>query len=165
MGRGRVELKRIQNRINRQVTFSKRRNGLLKKACELSILCDVEVALIIFSPTAKIHEFASHGVFIWVWILQRNATELTILLTLSSLFGGNVYDEGENFTPTRFKALWNWESTMGPTTMASAPASASAGATLELLLFVFGLSLSFCTKESSKANEKALAVWALFSNH
>eukprot|EP01018_Ginkgo_biloba_P003065 Gb_30604 [translate_table: standard] len=60
-GRGRVELKRIQNTINRQVTFSKRRNGLLKKAWELSILCDAEVALIIFSPTAKIHEFASHG--------------------------------------------------------------------------------------------------------
>ena len=34
MGRGRVELKRIENKINRQVTFAKRRNGLLKKAYE-----------------------------------------------------------------------------------------------------------------------------------
>ncbi|KAL0357748.1 UNVERIFIED_CONTAM: Agamous-like MADS-box protein [Sesamum calycinum] len=49
MGRGRVELKRIENKINRQVTFAKRRNGLLKKAYELSVLCDAEVALIIFS--------------------------------------------------------------------------------------------------------------------
>ncbi|CAI0380958.1 unnamed protein product [Linum tenue] len=32
MGRGRVQLKRIENKINRQVTFSKRRAGLLKKA-------------------------------------------------------------------------------------------------------------------------------------
>jgi len=38
MGRGRVELKRIETKINRQVTFSKRRNGLLKKAYELSVL-------------------------------------------------------------------------------------------------------------------------------
>ncbi|KAL0002605.1 hypothetical protein SO802_016386 [Lithocarpus litseifolius] len=43
MGRGRVELKRIENKINRQVTFSKRRNGLLKKAHELSVLCDAEM--------------------------------------------------------------------------------------------------------------------------
>uniref|UniRef100_A0A0E0M346 MADS-box domain-containing protein n=2 Tax=Oryza punctata TaxID=4537 RepID=A0A0E0M346_ORYPU len=43
MGRGRVELKRIENKINRQVTFAKRRNGLLKKAYELSVLCDAEL--------------------------------------------------------------------------------------------------------------------------
>ncbi|KAM7471218.1 hypothetical protein LguiA_009401 [Lonicera macranthoides] len=59
MGRGRVELKRIENKINRQVTFAKRRNGLLKKACELSVLCDAEVALIIFSNRGKLYEFCS----------------------------------------------------------------------------------------------------------
>ncbi|XP_065850403.1 agamous-like MADS-box protein MADS2 isoform X2 [Euphorbia lathyris] len=59
MGRGRVELKRIENKINRQVTFAKRRNGLLKKAYELSILCDAEVALIIFSSRGKLFEFCS----------------------------------------------------------------------------------------------------------
>ncbi|KVH91156.1 Transcription factor, MADS-box, partial [Cynara cardunculus var. scolymus] len=42
-----------------QVTFSKRRNGLLKKAFELSVLCDAEIALIIFSPRSKLYEFAS----------------------------------------------------------------------------------------------------------
>nr|UXR27458.1 MADS transcription factor AGL6-2 [Staphisagria picta] len=61
MGRGRVELKRIENKINRQVTFSKRRNGLLKKAYELSILCDAEVGLIVFSSRGKLYEFASAG--------------------------------------------------------------------------------------------------------
>ncbi|CAL9051708.1 agamous-like MADS-box protein MADS3 [Musa acuminata AAA Group] len=61
MGRGRVELKRIENKINRQVTFSKRRNGLLKKAYELSVLCDAEVALIIFSSRGKVYEFGSVG--------------------------------------------------------------------------------------------------------
>lgn len=59
MGRGKVELKRIENKINRQVTFAKRRNGLLKKAYELSILCDAEVALIIFSNRGKLYEFCS----------------------------------------------------------------------------------------------------------
>nr|XP_043626309.1 MADS-box protein 04g005320 [Erigeron canadensis] len=59
MGRGRVELKRIENKINRQVTFAKRRNGLLKKAYELSVLCDAEIALIIFSSCGKLHEFCS----------------------------------------------------------------------------------------------------------
>ncbi|RXH77839.1 hypothetical protein DVH24_039810 [Malus domestica] len=62
MGRGKVELKRIENPTSRQVTFSKRRNGLLKKAFELSILCDAEVALIIFSPSGKAYQFASHDI-------------------------------------------------------------------------------------------------------
>lgn len=61
MGRGRVEMKRIENKINRQVTFSKRRKGLLKKAYELSVLCDAEVALIIFSSRGKLYEFGSVG--------------------------------------------------------------------------------------------------------
>ncbi|XP_057972530.1 truncated transcription factor CAULIFLOWER D-like [Malania oleifera] len=60
MGRGKVELKRIENPTNRQVTFSKRRNGLLKKAFELSILCEAEVALLLFSPSGKSFHFASH---------------------------------------------------------------------------------------------------------
>nr|AGT21645.1 PFRIN [Physalis pubescens] len=59
MGRGKVELKRIDNKINRQVTFAKRRNGLLKKAYELSVLCDAEIALIIFSTRGKLYEFCS----------------------------------------------------------------------------------------------------------
>ncbi|KAJ8449568.1 hypothetical protein Cgig2_005590 [Carnegiea gigantea] len=60
MGRGKVVLKRIENPTSRQVTFFKRRNGLLKKAFELSILCDVEIATLIFSPSAKLYQFASH---------------------------------------------------------------------------------------------------------
>ena len=59
MGRGKVQLKRIENKINRQVTFAKRRNGLLKKAYELSVLCDAEVALIVFSNRGKLYEFCS----------------------------------------------------------------------------------------------------------
>lgn len=57
--RGKTQMKRIENDTSRQVTFSKRRNGLLKKAYELSVLCDAEVGLIIFSPRGKLYEFAS----------------------------------------------------------------------------------------------------------
>ncbi|KAL1553401.1 truncated transcription factor CAULIFLOWER A-like [Salvia divinorum] len=59
MGRGRVQLKRIENKINRQVTFSKRRSGLLKKANEISILCDADVGLIVFSTKGKLFEYAT----------------------------------------------------------------------------------------------------------
>lgn len=59
MGRGRVQLKRIENKINRQVTFSKRRSGLLKKAQEISVLCDAEVALIVFSTKGKLFEYST----------------------------------------------------------------------------------------------------------
>ncbi|KAJ0671439.1 putative transcription factor MADS-type1 family [Helianthus annuus] len=59
MVRGKNEMKRIENATSRQVTFYKRRNGLLKKACELSVLCDVEVALVIFSQKGEFFEFSS----------------------------------------------------------------------------------------------------------
>ncbi|XP_026429984.1 agamous-like MADS-box protein AGL14 [Papaver somniferum] len=59
MGRGKTEMGRIENATSRQVTFSKRRNGILKKAYELSVLCEAEIALIIFSPTGKLREFSS----------------------------------------------------------------------------------------------------------
>ncbi|VAH17678.1 unnamed protein product [Triticum turgidum subsp. durum] len=59
MVRGKTEMKRIENATSRQVTFSKRRNGLLKKAFELSVLCDVEVALAVFSPRGRLYEFSS----------------------------------------------------------------------------------------------------------
>jgi hypothetical protein len=54
-----MEMRRIENKISRQVTFAKRRNGLLKKAYELSLLCDAEVGLIIFSGRGRLFEFSS----------------------------------------------------------------------------------------------------------
>ncbi|CAM8936076.1 unnamed protein product [Rhodiola kirilowii] len=59
MGRGKVVIRRIDNSTSRQVTFSKRRNGLLKKAKELAILCDAEIGIVVFSSTGKLYEFAS----------------------------------------------------------------------------------------------------------
>ncbi|CAN1283407.1 Floral homeotic protein AGAMOUS [Linum perenne] len=62
IGRGKIEIKRIENTTNRQVTFCKRRNGLLKKAYELSVLCDAEVALIVFSSRGRLYEYANNSV-------------------------------------------------------------------------------------------------------
>ncbi|KAK3211103.1 hypothetical protein Dsin_015809 [Dipteronia sinensis] len=59
MGRGKIAIRRIDNSTSRQVTFSKRRKGLIKKAKELAILCDAEVGLVIFSSTGKLYEYAS----------------------------------------------------------------------------------------------------------
>ncbi|KAG5591732.1 hypothetical protein H5410_042246 [Solanum commersonii] len=59
MGRGKIEIKRIENSSNRQVTYSKRRNGILKKAKEISVLCDAHVSVIIFATSGKMHEFSS----------------------------------------------------------------------------------------------------------
>lgn len=59
MGRGKIEIKRIENSSNRQVTYSKRRNGIMKKAKEITVLCDAKVSLIIFGTSGKMHEYIS----------------------------------------------------------------------------------------------------------
>jgi hypothetical protein len=59
MGRVKLEIKKIENTTNRQVTYSKRRNGLMKKAYELSVLCDIDVALIMFSPSGKLTQYCN----------------------------------------------------------------------------------------------------------
>ncbi|XP_010555411.1 PREDICTED: MADS-box protein SVP-like [Tarenaya hassleriana] len=59
MSREKIQIKKIDNATARQVTFSKRRRGLFKKAEELSVLCDADVALIIFSSTSKLFEYSS----------------------------------------------------------------------------------------------------------
>lgn len=59
MAREKIKIRKIDNITARQVTFSKRRRGLFKKAEELSVLCDAEVALIIFSATGKLFEYSS----------------------------------------------------------------------------------------------------------
>ncbi|KMT09268.1 hypothetical protein BVRB_6g133680 [Beta vulgaris subsp. vulgaris] len=59
MAREKIQIKKIDNTTARQVTFSKRRRGLFKKAEELSVLCDADVALVIFSATGKLFEYSS----------------------------------------------------------------------------------------------------------
>ena len=53
MGRVKLKIKRLENISGRQVTYSKRKAGILKKAKELSILCDIDIVLLMFSPSGK----------------------------------------------------------------------------------------------------------------
>ncbi|MFQ6639697.1 hypothetical protein Gotur_015396 [Gossypium turneri] len=76
MGRGKIVIRRIDNSTSRQVTFSKRRNGLLKKAKELAILCDAEVGVMIFSSTGKLYDFASTRV-------ERAAPRWSVLFVIN----------------------------------------------------------------------------------
>ncbi|XP_041841918.1 myocyte-specific enhancer factor 2A-like isoform X2 [Melanotaenia boesemani] len=59
MGRKKIQITRIVDERNRQVTFMKRKFGLMKKAYELSVLCDCEIALIIFNGSNKLFQYAS----------------------------------------------------------------------------------------------------------
>ncbi|KAK4488749.1 hypothetical protein RD792_004532 [Penstemon davidsonii] len=78
MGRRKLEIKRIEDKSARQVTFSKRRNGLLKKAKELSVLCDVEVGAIIFSNRGKLYNYCS---------TNRHSLHLSFSVNLALSFG------------------------------------------------------------------------------
>ncbi|XP_018110770.1 myocyte-specific enhancer factor 2A homolog isoform X2 [Xenopus laevis] len=59
MGRRKIQITRIMDDRNKQVTFTKRKFGLMKKAYELSVLCDCEIALIIFNGSNKLFQYAS----------------------------------------------------------------------------------------------------------
>ena len=60
MGRKKISIQRISDERNRQVTFTKRKFGLMKKAYELSVLCDCEIAVIIFNSHGKMFQYASN---------------------------------------------------------------------------------------------------------
>ncbi|KAK3432806.1 hypothetical protein EUGRSUZ_D00313 [Eucalyptus grandis] len=62
MGRRKIEIQMVTDSCTRQVTFSKRRTGLFKKANELAILCAVQIAIIVFSPGGKPFSFGHPNV-------------------------------------------------------------------------------------------------------
>ncbi|KAE8734323.1 putative beta-D-xylosidase 5-like [Hibiscus syriacus] len=62
MGRRKIEMKMVMDSSSRQVTFSKRRTGLFKKANELATLCGAQVAIVVFSPGGKPYSFGHPNV-------------------------------------------------------------------------------------------------------
>jgi len=62
MGRKKIKIARINDERSRHATFAKRKNGLVKKAIELSILCDCEIALVIFNSQGKLTQYASGNI-------------------------------------------------------------------------------------------------------
>lgn len=59
MGRKKIQIQPIKEERNRQVTFLKRKHGLMKKAYELSVLCNCEVALVIMTSNNKVIQYSS----------------------------------------------------------------------------------------------------------
>ncbi|XP_050210088.1 agamous-like MADS-box protein AGL61 [Mercurialis annua] len=57
LGRQKIAIEKISRKTHLQVTFSKRRAGLFKKASELCTLCGVEIAILVFSPANKVFSF------------------------------------------------------------------------------------------------------------
>ncbi|XP_022156144.1 agamous-like MADS-box protein AGL62 [Momordica charantia] len=62
LGRQKIEIKKLEKKSSKQVTFSKRRTGLFKKAAELSVLCGVDIAIVVFSPNGKVFSFGHPNV-------------------------------------------------------------------------------------------------------
>ncbi|XP_059067968.1 MADS-box protein JOINTLESS-like [Cryptomeria japonica] len=79
MGKERIELKKIEKTAARHVTFSKRRKGLIKKAKELSIMCDADVGLIVFSATGRLFEYSSSSMKM---ILKKYSESFTGILNI-----------------------------------------------------------------------------------
>lgn len=72
MGRRKIEMKMVTDKNSRQVTFSKRRNGLFKKANELATLCAAQVAIIVFSPGGKPFSYGHPSVdAVTQWFLNQ----------------------------------------------------------------------------------------------
>ena len=87
MAREKIQIRKIDNATARQVTFSKRRRGLFKKAEELSVLCDADVALIIFSSTGKLFEYSSsRSFFLSLYNLVSYLSSDAMLYCLSLFF-------------------------------------------------------------------------------
>ncbi|AES90556.1 MADS-box transcription factor family protein [Medicago truncatula] len=107
MGRGKIVIRRIENLTSRQVTFSKRRKGLMKKAKELSILCDAQVGLILFSSTHKLYDYASSRVH-KDFLMHHNRTRPCFMQSVIERYNKLVEDHHQAMDPTlELKVLQN----------------------------------------------------------
>ncbi|KAI9306436.1 hypothetical protein BJ944DRAFT_49477 [Cunninghamella echinulata] len=62
MGRRKIKIQPIKDERNKQVTFLKRKNGLIKKAYELSVLCECDIALIMINPNNKLVQYSNKNI-------------------------------------------------------------------------------------------------------
>ncbi|KAH7520647.1 hypothetical protein FEM48_Zijuj08G0167300 [Ziziphus jujuba var. spinosa] len=99
MGRVKLQIKRIENNTNRQVTYSKRRNGLIKKAYELSILCDIDIALIMFSPSGRLSHFSGRKS-----VIRNKEFLLSTLSTLKSESETIAFHQNQMASPAETNA-------------------------------------------------------------
>ena len=105
MGRRKIEIVRIENERHRQVTFTKRKGGLIKKATELAILCDAEVAVVIFGANQKLTMYSSGNVDeIMTKYSQHKADPHNEIITTEDYFRDRArkgFGQGALATPAR----------------------------------------------------------------
>nr|ADC79701.1 PISTILLATA-like protein [Pachysandra terminalis] len=101
MGRGKIDIKRIENPTNRQVTFSKRKNGILKKAKEITVLCDAKVALLIISSSGKIIDYCS-----------PNTNLIDMLAQFQSSSGKRLWDAKHEYLNSEIERIRKENDTM-----------------------------------------------------
>ncbi|KAG2313191.1 hypothetical protein Bca4012_027756 [Brassica carinata] len=99
-GRQKIEIKEIQEENRRQVTFSKRRSGLFKKAAELSVLCGAQIGIITFSRCDRVYAFGNVDTLIDKYL--RKAP-----VTLRSQYGGD--DEATGGRDENGRMWWERE--------------------------------------------------------
>eukprot|EP00178_Gracilaria_changii_P000814 TRINITY_DN1103_c1_g1_i1.p1 TRINITY_DN1103_c1_g1~~TRINITY_DN1103_c1_g1_i1.p1 ORF type:complete len:647 (-),score=98.77 TRINITY_DN1103_c1_g1_i1:7865-9805(-) len=120
MGRKKIRIERIADLRNRQVTFTKRRNGLLKKAMELSVLCDAQIAVIIFNHIngqERLYEYCSH--------------DLASTISRIASFDGDVESRDNHTYNSNVNAYRNAPSSAPPSRQAVAQAAARAAVVVE----------------------------------
>lgn len=108
MGRKKIAISRINDERNRQVTFTKRKFGLMKKAYELSVLCDCEIALIIFTSNNKLYQYASSDMDkVLLKYTEYNDTvvsqtnkDILDVLNKKDVKGDGMDDDGDDYTLT-----------------------------------------------------------------
>ncbi|KAL2125052.1 hypothetical protein VTJ04DRAFT_1417 [Mycothermus thermophilus] len=108
MGRRKIDIKKIKDERNRSVTFLKRKGGLFKKAYELSVLCDVDVAVVIFGNNKKLHQFSSRDMreMLHRWTLHGEPNEYRTPADFNANAADDDDDEDdENATPPRAEGM------------------------------------------------------------
>ena len=94
MGKRKIEMRRIEKESARQVCFSKRRQGLFKKAKDLSTLCGVDIAILVFSPAGRFYSFANTDI---ESILHRYCKENNYPSPTSTTTTSSNGEGGDNF--------------------------------------------------------------------
>ena len=85
MGKRKVAIELIEDKINRNITFCKRKRGILKKAMELSKLCDQKICLVLYDEQKKrMTQYQSHNDFTLQTVLDICGDELSSLMTIES---------------------------------------------------------------------------------
>lgn len=111
MGRNKIKIEKIKPERTRQVTFYKRKKGLLKKAMELSLLCDAEILMciaetnsnrvLLYSSFGNINNFIESNI-----LSNKNVKEVVTNNNYEQLFSNekeeNIFNdedipEGEDY--------------------------------------------------------------------